>query len=104
MLTHGNLLANMRQCRIFMEKASGTTVKNGSGVSPLPCITFMPLYLHGFCWRNQVVFALIPNPRDLDITVIAAWQKFPLFIFCGYNIAVCGFGESRRFKNWIFLH
>ena len=101
MLTHGNLLANMRQCRIFMEKAG---VKNGGEVALAP----LPLY-HIYAFMLHMVLlaesgshsVLIPNPRDLD-TVIAAWQKFPCSFFVGINTLFVALANHAAFQKLDF--
>jgi long-chain acyl-CoA synthetase len=101
MLTHGNLLANMRQCRIFMEKAG---VKNGGEVALAP----LPLY-HIYAFMLHLVLlaesgshsVLIPNPRDLD-TVVAAWKKYPCSFFVGINTLFVALANNKAFKKLDF--
>lgn len=101
MLTHGNLLANMRQCRIFMEKAG---VKNGGEVALAP----LPLY-HIYAFMLHMVLlaesgshsVLIPNPRDLD-TVITVWQKFPCSFFVGINTLFVALANHAAFQKLDF--
>jgi len=101
MLTHSNLLANMRQCRIFMEKAG---VKNGVEVALAP----LPLY-HIYAFMLHLVLlaesgshsVLIPNPRDLD-TVVAAWKKYPCSFFVGINTLFVALANNEAFKKLDF--
>lgn len=101
MLTHGNLLANMRQCGVFMEKAG---VNKGGEVALAP----LPLY-HIYAFMLHIVLlvefgshsVLIPNPRDLD-TVVDAWKKYPCSFFVGINTLFVALTSHARFRQLPF--
>ncbi len=101
MLTHANLLANMRQCRIFMEKAG---VKNGGEVALAP----LPLYhIYAFMLHTVLLVesgshsVLIPNPRDLN-SVVDAWSKNPCSFFIGINTLFVALANHVAFQKLNF--
>ncbi|MEZ5540038.1 MAG: AMP-binding protein [Pseudomonadales bacterium] len=100
-LTHANLLANMRQCRIFMEKAG---VKNGGEVALAP----LPLYhIYAFMLHTVLLVesgshsVLIPNPRDLD-SVVDAWSNNPCSFFVGINTLFVALSNHAAFQKLNF--
>jgi long-chain acyl-CoA synthetase len=101
MLTHANLLANMRQCRVFTEKAG---IKQGAetALAPLPLYHIYAFMLHLVLLAESGNHSvLIPNPRDLD-SVVKAWKQFPCSFFVGINTLFVALVNHAAFKRLDF--
>ncbi|HSC75343.1 MAG TPA: AMP-binding protein [Pseudomonadales bacterium] len=101
MLTHTNLLANMQQCAVFMEKAG---IGNGVEIAAAP----LPLY-HIYAFMLHCVLMLesgnhsllIPNPRDIK-SFIKVMAKQPCTIFIGINTLFVALLNNEHFRQLDF--
>jgi long-chain acyl-CoA synthetase len=101
MLTHANLLANMRQCAVFMEKA-GVSHGEEIAVAPLPLYHIYAFMLHILLmpeFGNQSV--LIPNPRDIK-TFIKTLARQPFTFFVGINTLFVALLNDDGFRRLDF--
>lgn len=101
MLTHANLLANMRQCEVFMDKA-----KVGKGIETV--FAPLPLYhIYGFMLHCVLMLEsgnhslLIPNPRDLQ-SLITTLEKNSSTVFIGINTLFVALLHNERFRQLNF--
>jgi long-chain acyl-CoA synthetase len=97
MLTHANLLANVQQCEIFMQKAG---VQQGGEVvvAPLPLYHIYAFMLHILLMLEAGNHSLlIPNPRDIPAFVKTLSQhRFSVFI--GINTLFVALVNNSAFR------
>ena len=101
MLTHANLLANMQQCAVFMDKAN---VGKGTetAVAPLPLYHIYAFMLHCLLmveYGNHSL--LIPNPRDIK-SFIKVLGKNPCSVFIGINTLFVALLNNAQFRRLDF--
>lgn len=101
MLTHANLLANMQQCAVFMDKAN---VGKGTetAVAPLPLYHIYAFMLHCLLmveYGNHSL--LIPNPRDIK-SFIKVLVKNPCTVFIGINTLFVALLNNAQFRRLDF--
>ena len=101
MLTHGNIMANVRQ--------SGAWISQNFVEGKEVAISPLPLY-HIFCLTSMLSFMgwgarniLIPNPRDMKgLVSILKWE--PWSILTGVNTLFNGLLNSKGFSECDFSH
>lgn len=101
MLTHRNLLANMRQCAVFMEKA-GVKAGTETVVAPLPMYHIYAFMLHCLLvphFGNHSL--LITNPRDTK-TFIRTLAGTPWSVFIGINTLFVSLLDNETFRRLDF--
>lgn len=101
MLTHTNLLANMRQCAFFMEKA-GVQTGSETVVAPLPMYHIYAFMLHCLLvphFGNHSL--LITNPRDTK-TFIRTLAGTPWSVFVGINTLFVSLLNNENFRRLDF--
>jgi long-chain acyl-CoA synthetase len=101
MLTHANLLANMQQCAVFMDKAS---VGKGTetAVAPLPLYHIYAFMLHCLLMLEYGNHSLlIPNPRDIK-SFIKVLTKNPCSVFIGINTLFIALLNNAQFRRLNF--
>ncbi len=101
MLTHANLLANMQQCAVFMDKAS---VGKGTetAVAPLPLYHIYAFMLHCLLMLEYGNHSLlIPNPRDIK-SFIKVLTKIPCSVFIGINTLFIALLNNAQFRRLDF--
>ena len=101
MLTHANLLANMQQCAVFMDKAS---VGKGTetAVAPLPLYHIYAFMLHCLLMPEYGNHSLlIPNPRDIK-SFIKILAKNPCTVFIGINTLFIALLNNAQFRRLDF--
>lgn len=97
MLTHANLLANMRQCEVFMHKA-GIAEAHETAVAPLPLYHIYAFMLHCLLLPLSGNHSLlIPNPRDIP-AFVATLAKQPFTVFVGINTLFVALLNDLRFR------
>ncbi|NHN35994.1 AMP-binding protein [Pseudomaricurvus alcaniphilus] len=96
MLTHHNLVSNLRQ----VSDSIGDRIQEGVEifVAPLPLYHIYAFMIHGMLLvasGNHSI--LIPNPRDLD-SLVKAIKPFPFTGFAGLNTLFNGLCHNDSFK------
>lgn len=100
MLTHANLVANMRQSHCVVGHL--TEIKSLSMVCPLPLYHIYAFTVH--CMVGMEIGAhnqLIPNPRDLP-AFVKALQKQPFHVFVGLNTLFVALANNKAFQQLDF--
>lgn len=101
MLTHANLLANMQQCAVFMEK-SGVKRGGETVVAPLPLYHIYAFMLHCLlvpAFGNHSL--LITNPRDIK-AFINTLSKNTWSVFIGINTLFVALMNDDSFRRLDF--
>ena len=101
MLTHGNLLANMQQCAVFLEK-SGVQRGGETVVAPLPLYHIYAFMLHCLlvpAFGNHSL--LITNPRDIEVFIKTLSQN-PWSVFIGINTLFVALMNNDGFRRLDF--
>ncbi len=96
MLTHSNLVANMRQSRCLLRHLMGD--EQVTMICPLPLYHIYAFTVH--CMVGMEIGAhnvLIPNPRDLP-AFVKALQKKPFHVFVGLNTLFVALANNAAFK------
>ncbi|HQQ63019.1 MAG TPA: AMP-binding protein [Pseudomonadales bacterium] len=101
MLTHENLLANVRQCAIFMEKA-GINRGGEIVVAPLPLYHIYAFMLHILLMMESGNHSLlIPDPRNIAaVAKTLARHRFSVFI--GINTLFVALAHNEAFRKLDF--
>ena len=101
MLSHANLIANMRQCEPFLQRAG---MNDGEEVilAPLPLYHVYAFMLHCVTMLSHGQHTvLIPNPRDFD-GFIRDMARVPFTVFVGLNTLFVSLMNHGRFRDLDF--
>lgn len=101
MLTHANLLANVRQCEVFMQKA-GVNRGGEIVVAPLPLYHIYAFMLHILLMVDSGNHSLlIPDPRNFS-AVTKVLSKYPFSVFIGINTLFVALANHDAFRKLDF--